>query len=49
MESPHGYAQRMEAVCEQFGILVTDEMRGFWAQLEQHNVDINFRDITDHA
>lgn len=48
MESPHGYTQRMEAMCEQLGIPVTDEMRGFWAQMEQHNVDISFRHITDH-
>lgn len=49
MESPTAYAQRMESMCERLGILVTDEMRGFWEQMEQHNVDISFRDITDHT
>jgi hypothetical protein len=47
MRVGHGYANRMEAMCQHLNIVITDEMREFWAQVEQHNIDIHFREIAD--
>jgi hypothetical protein len=40
-----GYVERMIALCKGLGMTVTDEWIAAWKEIEQHNMDIVFREI----